>query len=32
MHAANEDAALFEDCSAKIVKHFEARKLFEIGS
>jgi hypothetical protein len=30
MHAANDDAAVFEDCSAKIIKHFKARKLFEL--
>jgi hypothetical protein len=30
MHLANEDAALFGDCSAKIVKHFKARDIHEI--
>jgi hypothetical protein len=30
MHAANEDAALFDDCSAKIVEHFDARRLFKL--
>jgi hypothetical protein len=30
MHEANADGALFEKCSAEIVKHFEARRLFEL--
>jgi hypothetical protein len=30
MHMANEDAALFEDCSTKIIKHFKAREIYEI--
>ena len=30
MHSANDDAAVLDDCSAKIIKHFEARKLFEL--
>jgi hypothetical protein len=32
MHEAKADAALFEDCCAKIVEHFEARRLFKIGA
>jgi hypothetical protein len=32
MHAANEDAALFQDCSQKIVEHFEARRLFKLDT
>jgi hypothetical protein len=30
MHKADADAALFEECCAKVVKHFEARRLFDL--
>jgi hypothetical protein len=30
MHAASDDAAIFEDCGQKIVEHFEARRLFKM--
>jgi len=30
MHAADRNAPLFEECSADVVKHFQARKLFEL--
>jgi hypothetical protein len=32
IHSADENAKLFDDSSAKIVKHFEARQLFEIAN
>ena len=32
IHSADENAALFDDSCAKIVKHFEARRLFEIAN
>ena len=30
MHLAKEDTALFEDSSAKIIKHFKAREVRDI--
>jgi hypothetical protein len=30
MHDANSDAVLFDQCVAKIIKHFKARDLFEL--
>jgi hypothetical protein len=30
MHTANVEAAVFEEASTKIIKHFEARKLFDL--
>jgi hypothetical protein len=30
MHGAKDDANIFDSCSADIVEHFEARKLFKI--
>ena len=32
IHSADENAKLFDDSCAKIVKHFEARQLFEIAN
>ena len=32
MHAASEDAALFEESAAKVIEHFEARRLFKLDS
>ncbi|HEX3856171.1 MAG TPA: hypothetical protein VHY30_02610 [Verrucomicrobiae bacterium] len=32
IHSADENAALFDDSCVKIEKHFEARRLFEIGN
>lgn len=31
LHTADENAALFDDSCAKIEKHFEARRLFEVA-
>lgn len=31
MHAANADAKLYDDACAAIVKHFDARRLFDLG-